>query len=161
MRSRQPVRRVALLALGTLALGTLALGCEQLDNPGKLTPGSPGVAGTRSAELQRSQLDDVPVPRDMALITRANQSFSYSSGSVRVGRFKYYGSVSVEECVDFYRNTMPLSAYGWTPSNERVERETASLSFVKNADRCDIEIKREGGATTLLVLVNCEALKDQ
>jgi hypothetical protein len=155
-RSKRPILSGALLMLGTLTLG-----CEQLENPGKLTPGSPGVTGTRSVELQRSQLDDIPVPRDMTLVTRANQSFSYSSANVRVGRFKFYGPVSVEESVDFYRNNMPLSAYGWTPSNERVERDTATLSFVKNADRCDIELKREGGATTLHVLVNCEALKDQ
>lgn len=155
-RSLLPAARCA-----GLLVCVLALGCEQIENPGKLTPGSPGVAGTRSVELQRSQLDDVPVPRDMELVTRANQSFSYTSAGVRVGRFRFRGNVAVDEAIDFYRKNMPLSAYGWTPTNESVDREVAVLTYSKNADRCDVRVTREDGATTILVMVNSEVLKDQ
>lgn len=156
MRSFRPITGCACLLLGALAAG-----CEQIDNPGKLTPGSPGVDGTRSVELQRSQLDDVPVPRDMALITRANRSFSYTSAGVRVGRFRFRGDVPVDEILSFYRSNMPVSAYGWTPNSENAEGGVTTLSYTKGSDRCDIQAKREEGATTLLVMVNCEPLKDQ
>jgi hypothetical protein len=145
-------------ALSTLPLlGCLLVsGCRQVDNPGKLAPGSPDVEATRSVELQRHQLYDVPVPRDMTLITRANQSYSYVAPGVRVARLRYRGDVSVEESIDFLRRTMPLSAYGWTSSGERTEGETSILDFVKGGDRCEARAFREDGATTLLIHVNCD-----
>jgi hypothetical protein len=133
--------------------------CEQLDNPGKVVPGSPTVQETRSSELQRSQLDDVPVPRDLTLVTRANQSFSYVGSGVRVGRFLYRGPVPVDQVVSFLRENMPLSAYGWTPTSESVDGPVARLSFQKGPDRCELDVSREDGATSLLIMVNYEPAK--
>jgi hypothetical protein len=148
-----------LTALCLLFLLTAGVACEQIENPGKVVPGSPTVQETRSTELQRSQLDDVPVPRDLTLVTRANQSFSYVASGLRVGRFLYRGPVPVDQVVSFLRENMPLSAYGWTPTAESVDGPVARLSFQKGADRCALEVSREDGATTLLIMVNYEPAK--
>jgi hypothetical protein len=156
----KPCHRTACAtALCLLVFGAVGAACEQIENPGKIVPGSPNVQETRSVELQRNQLDDLPVPRDLTLVTRANQSFSYVASGVRVGRFLYRGPTPVDQVVGFLRENLPLSAYGWTPTAELIEGGTARLTYQKGPDRLVASVSREEGATTLLVQVNYEPPK--
>lgn len=154
----KPLRSTASVSMLGLVLVVFAA-CEQIENPGKVTPGTPQVNETRSDELQRNQFEDVPVPRDMQLVTRANQSFGYAAAGVRVGRYLYRGALAPEQVVGFLRENMPISAYGWTPASESVDGPVARLVYQKGADRCVLDVRREDGATSLLVMVNYETVK--
>ena len=81
--------------------------CTQIENPGRVVPGSPSVEDTQSRCLQRVQFDDVPIPRGFEYVTRGNRSFSYEGGGVRVGRFEYWGRTALQETAAFFKETGP------------------------------------------------------
>ncbi len=124
-----------------------ATGCDYVENPRVLMPGEPGVAETRSVELQRSQFDDVPVPEGFEFVTRGNRSFSYARGGVRVGRFVYWGRRDVAEVAGFFRRTMGLRAYGWELRAENTSGDGADFEFQKDQTGCHVTISRERGGT--------------
>ena len=142
---------VAILALLTGALGGCA---EQIENPGKIMPGSPSVSDTQSQHLQRVQFADVPVPRGFELVTRGNRSFSFQGGGVRLGRFRYWGKQTREEVAAFYRRTMPLSTYGWSSKADKEDKDVSTLVFAKDDDSCVVSIREEGGATVIHLKVS-------
>lgn len=140
-----------------LATAAMLCGCRQVENPGKVFPNSPSVEDTRSREVTRNPPPDLPVPRDMLYVTRANQSFSYLQGGVRVGRFHYWGNVGLDEVVAFYRERMPQRPYGWTLVNEQSNGTSTRLSFRKDADRLDVSVSPEDSATLAVLALNIES----
>jgi hypothetical protein len=139
-----------------LAIVLACAGCRQVENPGKVWPASPTVEDTRSHEISRNPPEDIPVPRDMLYVTRANQSFSYLQGGVRVGRFHYWGNVPTEEVVVFYRDRMPQRPFGWTLVGEQSQGATTKLSFRKDADRLEVSVGPEDAATVAVISLNIE-----
>ncbi len=130
-------------------------GCaQQIENPGKIMPGSPTVEDTQSTELQRTQFTDIPVPVGFELVTRGNRSFSFQGGDVRLAKYRYWGMQSPEVVAAFYRRTMSLDTYGWSPLSESTEDGTSTLAFVKNPDSCVVTIHEEDGATVIRVNVS-------
>jgi hypothetical protein len=141
---------------GALALVLLATGagCRQIENPGKVYPQSPTVEDTRSKAITRNLPEDIPVPRDMTYITRANQSFSYLEGGVRVGRFHLWGNVARDDVTTFYRDRMPQRPYGWTLVNEQSQGATSVMHFRKDSDLLDISVGPEDSATIAVISLN-------
>ena len=78
---------------------------------------------------------------------------------MRVSRYLYSGQVDVDQDVGFLRENMPIPAYGWSPTSESVDGSVTHLVYQKGADRCEMQVSREDGATSLLVMVNYEAVK--
>lgn len=134
-----------------------ASGCRQVENPGKVFPQSPSVEDTRSKEISRNPPEDIPVPRDMQYITRANQSFSYLQGGVRVGRFHFWGNVTTEDVAIFYRERMPQRPYGWTLVNEKSQGAVTTMQFQKTSDHLELRIEPEGGSTVAVVSLNTQS----
>jgi hypothetical protein len=131
--------------------------CRQIENPGKIYPQSPTVEDTRSKTISRNLPEDIPVPRDMTYVTRLNQSFGYSEGGVRLGRYHLWGNVPGDEVAAFYRETMPQRPYGWTLVNEQSHGATNVLHFRKDSDRVDISIGPEQSSTIAEISLNAEA----
>jgi hypothetical protein len=150
------MRRLSTPTAGITLFLLACAGCRQLENPGKVWPASPSVDATRSAEISRNTPTDIPVPRDMLYVTRANQSFSYLQGGVRVGRFHYWGNVPADEVVVFYRERMAQRPYGWTLVSESSQGPATKMSFQKDADRVDVSVSPEDGATVAVISLNTE-----
>ncbi len=142
---------IAVLAVLT---GALAGCAEQIENPGKIMPGSPAVSDTQSQHLQRVQFSDIPVPSGFELVTRGNRSFSFQGGGVRVGRYLYWGKQTQEEVAAFYRRTMPLATYGWSRKTETHENDINTLVFAKNEASCVVSIQKEDDATVIHLKVS-------
>lgn len=128
----------------------LAQGCESLDDPTKIPPGTPSASDTRSRMLRRLQFEDLPVPAAMQLVTRDNRTFSFVGGGVRVGRFRYAGSVPSTTVSRFYSENMVLRAFGWTAVGSADEE---SLHFEKPDQKCSVRVFEEHGHTIAEVLV--------
>lgn len=139
--------------LPLVAVALLATGCTQIENPGKVAPGSPTVRDTRSTQLQRTQFEDVPVPMGFEFVTRGNRSFSFDRGGVRVGRFSYWGRAPREEVVAFFRETLPLRAYRWEFLGEDRNADGTTLRFRKERQDCQIDISEDAASTRILVQV--------
>ena len=139
------------LALCAIALWAAA--CSQIYNPRILAPSEPGVQDVQSRNLQRIQFDDLPVPRGFLYVTRGNRSFSYQAGGVRVGQFVYWGRQSPQEVEAFYRETMPLAAYGWSLLDSNSSDSSVTLRFKKNQQSCDVTVEAEPKGTYVTVFV--------
>lgn len=137
-----------------LMLGALSWGCSQMDHPAYMAPGAPNVGETQSAELQRVQFRDVPVPHGFQLVTRGNRTFSFQGGGIRIGRFHYWGQQPLEEVVSFYQETMPLPAYRWEAAVLRSEDGAAHMTFTRNNQTCEVAVTPDGEATRVLVSVS-------
>ena len=125
-------------------------GCESLDDPTKIPPGTPNVGDTRSRVLRRLQFEDLPVPAAMQLVTRNNRTFSFVGGGVRVGRFRYVGTLTPAAVSRFYSENMVLRAFGWTPVDSPDEE---SLQFEKPDQKCSVRVFQEHGHTIAEILV--------
>ena len=147
--------QIARTGAQTIFLAALLTGCShQVENPGKLLPGSPSVEQTRSSELRRAQFADIPVPNGFELVTRGNRSYTYQGGGVRLAALRYWGKQSPAAVAAFYRRTMPLQAYGWAASGERLESGVSVLGFNKELQTCEVTIEKKGRATVILMRIS-------
>ena len=109
--------RAALLVLPFLAACQL----EQSVNP--------VVAPANSAV---EQFEDLPVPRNMRLVTSANQSRSLERGKYRTAQLDYVGSSRLSTLEGFLRERLP--EHGWQlvqeerPTRERLMQRWISLA---------------------------------
>ena len=141
--------RWGLLVLAITLLG----GCTQIENPRVMVPGEPGVTEVQSRELQRLQFVDLPIPRGFLYVSRGNRSFSYQAGGVRVGRFRYWGKAPISEVAEFYRETMPLSTYGWKETDFQSEEDASVIQFDKQKQSCEVTITKEPQGTYVELFV--------
>lgn len=134
-----------------LAVMMAAVGCRQVEeteNPissGLSEMGATTAPDRRSTsvELSRMQFDDVPVLDGFFLRNHRNETFSYSYGSRRVGRFVYWGREGrEEEVIQRYLELMPKDPYNWSLSSPRQGAEWR-LEFTKPGSRCEISLSRE------------------
>jgi hypothetical protein len=117
---------------------------EESDNPVSSTLTAVGATPPpsqkgSSARLDRIQFDDIPVMRGLRLSNLRNESFSYESNGVRVGRFVYRGDVGLTRVRDHYVTTMPLEPYGWLQAPSREDRPD-SLFFTKGRENCEVAV---------------------
>lgn len=140
----------ALLLVGlSLVFGACS---EQVENPRTLNPAQPSVDELRSRELQRAQLDDVPVPDRFELVDRGNGSFSYEEGGVKVGELHYWGLLDADSVAAFYKDTMGQGPYGWTSKGDAVSEGKRALTFAKPRSTCVVEISATKNDTRIFIL---------
>ena len=136
-----------MLLLSAVA-AVFAVGCaQQLENPRTINPAQPGVDDLRSRELQRAQMLDVPVPDGFEFVDRGNQSWSYTQGGVKLAELHYWGTTSVAEVVEFYKQTMGQRAYGWSAASGGDSGN--ALAFKKEGRACSVDI-HEGNRGTVI-----------
>lgn len=134
-------------AIFALVVGSL-VSCATDGTARPSDPTRPTEDAARSMELTRSQFDDIPVPRDFTYVNKGNQSFSYSQGGVRVGKFRYWGQDPVDDVVSFYKRTMSLMAYDWQFVSESEEQlGLPILQFAKGRQSCTIRVAKIVGST--------------
>lgn len=139
-------------ALLVIASGLMFVACtEQLENPRTMNPAQPSVDETRSRELQRAQMDDVPVPARFELVDRENRSFSYEEGGVKLCDQHYWGQLDAEHVAAFYKDTMGARPYGWTSKGDALSSGTRSLTFAKDRSTCLVEITTVKDGTRIVI----------
>jgi hypothetical protein len=155
---------ITLVMTATVFLGACRQ-IEESDNPVSnaltavgATP--PYTQKGSSVRLDRIQFDDIPVMRGLRLSTLRNESFSYDSNGVRLGRFVYRGEEDLRRVQDHYVTTMPLEPYGWTVAPRRDDRPD-SLFFTKGREHCEIAVvaarrtaQKKGLTVTIVVETN-------
>jgi hypothetical protein len=102
---------------------------------------SPKLKG-RSGELSRIQFDDIPVPDGFFLRNHRNETFSFSAGDQRVGRFVYWGIGEEAELLRYFETQMVRAPYGWSRASRPASDGGRRLHFEKPGHRCDVEIER-------------------
>ncbi len=108
-----------------------------------------------STRVQTEIFDDVPAPKTAIFRARDAESFSFRTSGFRCGRFVYDYDDSEEDAVRFYKATMTRPPYSWKLTKEERDVEgSARLTFVKNDDRCTVNVARIRGSTVLTVRVN-------
>jgi len=141
-------RRLQTLVTTLVMASMLMLGaCRQIeesDNPVSNTLTAVGATPPpsqkgSSVRLDRIQFDDIPAMRGLRLSTLRNESFSYESNGVRVGRFVYRGEVDFGRVRNHYLTTMPLEPYGWQQAPSRKDRPD-SLFFTKGREICEVAV---------------------
>lgn len=103
---------------------------------------SPELKG-RSSELSRIQFDDIPVPDGFFLRNHRNETFSFSAGGQRVGRFVYWGIGDEAELLRHFETHMVRAPYGWSRATRPVSDGGRRLAFEKPGHRCNIRIERD------------------
>jgi hypothetical protein len=93
-----------------------------------------------SSELRPIQFSDVPVPYGFDLQTSRNQSLTFESAGVRVGRLLYKGSSPTSKVASFFRAQMARPPYGWLSVGETLEGSKTILKFQKRNSRSTITI---------------------
>ncbi len=108
-----------------------------------------------STRVHTEIFDDVPAPKTATYRDRGAESFSFRTSGFRCGRFVYDYDDSEEDAVRFYKATMTRPPYSWKLTKEERDVEgSARLTFVKNDDRCTVNVARIRGSTVLTVRVN-------
>ena len=108
-----------------------------------------------STRVQTEIFDDVPAPKTAVYRDRGAESFSFRTNAFRCGRFVYDYDESEENAVRFFKATMTRPPFSWKLTKEEREVEgSARLTFVKNDDRCTVNVQRIRGSTVLTVRVN-------
>jgi hypothetical protein len=108
-----------------------------------------------STRLHGEIFDDLPAPKTATYRDRGGESFSFRTSGFRCGRFVYDTEESEESSVRFFKSTMTHPPFSWKLTNEERDVEGAArLTFVKNDDRCTINVQRIRGSTLLTVRVN-------
>lgn len=148
------MRMLLLLAFTALFVSACA---EQLENPRTLNPAQPSVDDLRSRELQRAQMPDIPVPSGFEFVDRGNRSWSYTQGGVKIAELHYWGTSSMDEVMEFYKQTMSQSAYGWTAGPEGLANGSHSLAFRKDGSDCLVEIHKGNRGTVIDIRVSAAA----
>ncbi|MEZ6196360.1 MAG: hypothetical protein R3F20_11640 [Planctomycetota bacterium] len=132
-----------------LATGLIAPACVQVEetrNPVSESFSEIGVTASpelkgRSAELSRLQFDDIPVPDGFFLRNHRNETYSFSLGGQRVGRFVYWGFGKEDEILRHFEQQMPRNPYGWSHGERPASESGRRLRYEKAGQRCEIEIE--------------------
>ena len=153
-------------ALPLLVLACLLGSCrsvEETENPVSRSLTDMGATSdpanrNTSTELSRVQFDDIPVPRGFFFRNQRNESFSYTDGEVRVGRFVYWGVAREDEVIAHYLENMAKDPYNWS-LKDRPGSADEPLIFEKPGQKCEIHLRRErhqsdGG---LLITISVES----
>jgi hypothetical protein len=91
--------------------------------------------------LSHESFEDLPAPSAAAYRDEDSASFSFHNKSWRCGRFIYDNPGSATDAVRVFKETMTQPSYGWALTQEEQIGEGATrLTFVKNADRCTVEV---------------------
>jgi len=91
---------------------------------------------------------DVPVCAGFRLV---EPSFIYEGTQRRIGMLKYRGSGNVLDIVRYYRNAMVTS--GWELMTAMGRSDRMSMSFVKKAELCQVQVSKAGWGIEIIVQV--------
>ena len=95
------------------------------------------------------KFEDIPVPHGFKI--DQYDSFSFQTGSTRLGVLKYKGRATADRVVAFYKEQMPV--YNWNLINI-IEYGRRMLTFERAQEICIITIEPTRGKTTLFVSVS-------
>ncbi len=104
--------------------------------------GAPGVVSRPD-----SPIADVPVPIGFSPLVE--QSRAEVQGNVRVVKHVYQGRAKVQDVVDLYRRSLPLS--GWTFTNEGNESDEYVLYYTKGPEALRVATRKKGLVVTITV----------
>ncbi len=91
---------------------------------------------------------DVPICAGFRLV---EPSFIYEGTQRRIGMLKYRGSGNVLDIVRYYRNAMVTS--GWELMTAMGRSDRMSMTFVKKAEMCQIQVNKAGWGIEIIVQV--------
>ena len=162
---RHPLPRLAIVTLAIVS-SYWAAACrsvEETRNPvsGTLTgigaTSDPEKASTAS-ELSRVQFDDVPAPEGFFLRNHRNESYSFTDGKSRVGRFVYWGKGRERDVIEHYLEMMPKDPYKWALVSSASDPDEPMI-FEKPGQRCEIRLSHEShrGDGGLLITISVES----
>lgn len=115
-----------------------------------------------SEELARIQFDDIPSLRELHFRNHRNESYSYSLGDFRRGRFVYWGQVEHPDILKRYLEIMPKDPYNWRLVGEPASEIWNSLHFVKTGSKCEISFSRTrpDPKTGLVITITVESTQE-
>ena len=106
-----------------------------------------GSVTTEVQQIKTKMFDDIPVYPGFKLIPE--KSFVYESGNVKVGRLIFRGKSSINDMVNYYKNTLPEQ--GWEPISISIYGKDASLTYVTSDRVLQVRITR-GFSETILII---------
>lgn len=126
------------LLLAVCVLLSLA-GCATVNNQQVITANSTAI----------KTLGNVPVYPGFNLIN--DQSFTYESGNIDVGRLVFGGNAKISNIVDFYKNA--LMQLGWQPISVSTYDDKAFLSYITSDRALQIQVEKGFSGTRLVIQV--------
>ncbi len=104
---------------------------------------------TEVQQIKTKMFDDIPVYPGFKLIPE--KSFVYESGNVKVGRLIFKGKSSINDLVNYYKNTLPEQ--GWEPISISIYGKDANLTYVTSDRVLQVRMTQGFSETTLIIQV--------
>ena len=108
-----------------------------------------GSVTTEVQQIKTKMFDDIPVYPGFKLIPE--KSFVYESGNVKVGRLIFRGKSSINDMVNYYKNTLPEQ--GWEPISISIYGKDANLTYVTSDRVLQVRMTLGFSETTLIIQV--------
>jgi len=108
-----------------------------------------GSVTTEVQQIKTKMFDDIPVYPGFKLIPE--KSFVYESGNVKVGRLIFRGKSSINDMVNYYKNTLPEQ--GWEPISISIYGKDANLTYVTSDRVLQLRMTQGFSETTLIIQV--------
>ncbi len=108
-----------------------------------------GSVTTEVQQIKTKMFDDIPVYPGFKLIPE--KSFVYESGNVKVGRLIFRGKSSINDMVNYYKNTLPEQ--GWEPISISIYGKDANLTYVTSDRVLQVRMTQGFSETTLIIQV--------
>ncbi len=108
-----------------------------------------GSVTTEVQQIKTKMFDDIPVYPGFKLIPE--KSFVYESGNVKVGRLIFKGRSSINDLVNYYKNTLPEQ--GWEPISISIYGKDANLTYVTSDRVLQVRMTQGFSETTLIIQV--------
>jgi len=100
-------------------------------------------------QIKTKMFDDVPIYPGFKVIPE--KSFVYESGNIKVGRLIFKGKSSINDLVNYYKNTLPEQ--GWNPISVSVYGKDANLTYVTSDRVLQVRITRGFSETILIIQI--------
>jgi hypothetical protein len=133
------VSGIALIGVAVLVLPA----CESMG----LSKSPGGPEGLTASAVRHPTLEDIPVPNGFMLVD--DHSVGRSSGSLRVVRFEFVGSMERALVNRFYKQYM--AGGGWTLKKETFDRGIYDMHFENDTEECLIRLRPEQKKTVIVV----------
>ncbi len=104
---------------------------------------------TQKQEINREVFGDIPVYPGFKLVY--NKSFTYQSGSIKVGRLVFTGTASIVDVVNFYRKS--LKELGWDLVSSYTYEKSAFMDFLSPDRSLQISLEKEFSGLKLVIQV--------
>lgn len=125
---------------GLLVALTLLPGCATFNAGGGASPGG----SSNSRAMQHPLLTGIPLPAGFDLVEK--ESVHSSSGSMRVAKCVFKGSLRSSETAKFYKEQMAAGG-GWTLRSESFDQGIYDQRYESDREECFVRISHGGMGT--------------